>query len=70
MKKGLESHHVIYRGDEWVVKKAGAQGVGQAFQTKDEAARYARELAQSQGTSLFIHRANGTIGEAVYLGGG
>lgn len=63
VEKGKKNYHVLPRGNEWIVKRAGADRANQVFTTQTKAATYAKSVSQSQGTTVFIHRANGTIKE-------
>lgn len=61
VEKGQTSHHVIYGGSGWVVKRTDSQKPARVFGTQDEAADYAMELAKNAGTALFIHGMDGRI---------
>lgn len=61
VEKGQTSHHVIYRGNEWLVVRADSQKSGRAFGTQNEAADYAQGVAKNMGTALFIHGTDGRI---------
>ncbi|MDO8429711.1 MAG: DUF2188 domain-containing protein [Candidatus Daviesbacteria bacterium] len=63
IEKGMQNHHVLPRGDEWIVKKAGSSRASQVFSTQKEAANYGKLVAQNNGTALFIHRSDGKIRE-------
>lgn len=63
VEKGQTSHHVIYGGRGWVVKRADAQKASQLFGTQKEAVEYARQAAQMAGTALFVHGTDGRIVE-------
>lgn len=63
VEKGMQSHHVLPRGNEWVVKHAGSPRASRVFTTQSEATTYARSVSDNQGTALFIHGANGRIRE-------
>jgi len=54
-------YHVVYRGGQWVVKKAGAKRASGVFPTKEKAVKYGRELSRSQGSELVIHKKDGKI---------
>lgn len=53
--------HVVPHGDEWAVKREGADRVTSIHPTQSEAEKAGREIAQNQSTELFIHRPNGQI---------
>jgi len=61
VKKGLQSHHVLPRGEVWIVKRAGSARASEIFDTQKDAANYGKIVSQNQGTALFIHGANGKI---------
>lgn len=65
VKRGLHSYHVIYRGSEWIVKRADSERASQVFESQKKAEEYGRGIARNQGTALLIHKTNGTIGEMV-----
>ena len=55
------NQHVVPRDGDWAVKGAGANRATEVFDTKQEAVNRAREIAQNQGTELFIHGRDGKI---------
>mgnify|MGYP001574467257 CR=1 FL=1 len=55
------NQHVIPRQDGWAVLGARAQRATETFDTKAEAIRRGREIAQNQGTELVIHGRDGQI---------
>ena len=61
VEKGLESYHVVYRGNGWIVMRADSQKPDRTFGTQNEATDYARGLAKNMGTALFIHGSDGRI---------
>lgn len=61
VEKGKQNYHVLARGNEWIVKRAGASKPTQVFDTQNEAASYARSISKDQGTALFIHGVDGRI---------
>ncbi len=63
VKKGLNNHHVLPHGNEWIVKKAGSNRITQSFSTQAEASKFAKSVAQNQGTAVFIHGVDGRIRE-------
>ena len=50
-----KSQHVVPRGDQWAVRKAGAPKVTRRFATQREAIVVARRIARNQGSEMFIH---------------
>ncbi len=63
VKKGMENQHVLPHGNEWVVKKAGSTRITQSFNTQAEASKYAKSVAENQGTAVFVHGTDGRIRE-------
>ncbi len=63
VEKGEQNYHVLPRGNEWIVKRAGSSKPSQVFGTQSEAADYAKSISQNQGTALFIHGSDGRIVE-------
>ncbi len=61
VEKGKQNYHVLARGDEWIVKRAGSSKPTQVFITQNEATSFAKSVSQNQGTALFIHGADGRI---------
>jgi len=61
VKKGMENQHVLPRGNDWIVKRAGAERATQIFDTQKEATVYAKSIAQNQGTAVFVHGMDGRI---------
>lgn len=61
VEKGKQNYHVLAKGNEWIVKRAGASKASQVFGTQSEASDYAKSVSQNQGTALFIHGADGRI---------
>jgi len=61
VERGKQNHHVLPRGGDWVVKKAGAQRASQVFDTQREAIEYGRSVAINNGTALFVHGVDGRI---------
>ncbi len=63
-KKGafiLNTIHVTPKGDEWQVKKGGAERASKLFPTQKEAIGYGREKAKSEQSEFFIHNSQGII---------
>lgn len=63
VERGKQSYHVLARGNEWIVKKAGSLRPTQVFGTQNEATDYAKSISQTQGTAVFIHGVDGRIEE-------
>jgi hypothetical protein len=47
----------------WSVRQSGAVRATRVFGTQAAAVEYAREKARKEGGDLYVHRADGTIGE-------
>lgn len=45
----------------WSVKKGGASKASRTFDSKSSATAYGREVSQSKGSDLIVHREDGTI---------
>ncbi len=56
-----KSQHVVPRGNQWAVRKAGAERVTRRFATQREAIVVARRIASKQGSEVFIHGSDGRI---------
>jgi hypothetical protein len=54
-------HHVVPRGDNWAVEKAGSERASAILPTKKEAVDVGREISRNQGTELKIHDKKGRI---------
>lgn len=55
-------YHVVPSGDQWAVKKVGAEQNSRVTRTKAAAVDAARGFAQTQAPSrVVLHRRNGTI---------
>ena len=62
MPKQNKEWHVSKNGDEWVVKRAGAQRASSRHSTQHEAEIAAKKIAHNQGGGeVVIHRPDGTI---------
>ena len=62
MPKQNKDWHVIKKGDEWVVKRAGAQRASSRHPTQREAEIAAKKIARNQGGGeVVIHKPDGTI---------
>jgi hypothetical protein len=55
--------HVVPNGDKWSIRRAGAARASGTYGTQQEAVKRAKDIAQSQGTELFIHGRDGRIRE-------
>ena len=53
------NQHVVPRDDGWAVVGAGAERATALFDRKSDAVAAAREIAQNQGTELFVHGRDG-----------
>jgi len=54
------------RFKEWRVRKQGSNKTIKYFQTQAEAIDYAKELAKNNGSSIVIHKVDGTIRKQDY----
>jgi len=55
------NQHVVPHEDGWAVRGAGSRRASSIHQTQEEAIRAGREIAQNQGSELFIHGRDGRI---------
>ena len=55
--------HVVPRGNQWAIRKGGAERVTRRFNTQAEAITAAREIARKQKTELYVHGRDGRIRE-------
>ena len=53
--------HVVPRGDQWVVRREGAQRDSSHHPTQADAINVARQISQREQTELVIHRPDGRI---------
>lgn len=58
-----KNQHVVPHGNEWAVKGEGNGKYTAITDTQSEAINVARDIAQNQGTELFIHNRHGQIRE-------
>lgn len=58
-----KNQHVVPHNGSWAVRGAGNDRVTRIADTQSQAIEIAREIAQNQGSELFIHRPNGQIRE-------
>jgi hypothetical protein len=61
MSKKNDDYHVVKNGDQWAVKREGAQRASSTHQTQQDAIDSGRELAKKSQGELRIHRPNGQI---------
>ena len=55
--------HIVPNGSKWSVRRAGSSRASGVFQTQAEAIAHGRQVAQNQGTELYIHGRDGRIRE-------
>jgi uncharacterized protein YdaT len=53
--------HVVPQGDQWAVKKEGAERASSLHDTQGDAIQQARDTAQRERCEVVIHRSNGQI---------
>ena len=63
VEKGKQDHHVVYKENSWMVIRGGSNKAVDAFGTQQEAIDQAKSIAQTQGTSVYIHGVDGRIKE-------
>lgn len=59
----MPNQHVVKRGPDWAVRKEGANRDTRLYDTQAQAISAAREIAENQGSELFIHGRDGKIRE-------
>lgn len=59
----MPNQHVVPDDGQWAVRPAGGSRVTTRTDTQAEAIQVAREIAQRQGTELFVHGRDGRIRE-------
>lgn len=59
----MTNQHVLPRGKDWAVKKEGAKRASRVVPLKEQAVRYATQLAQKgpNSSQVVLHRKDGTI---------
>ena len=65
VEKGLQSHHVLPRGEKWILKRAGASRATAVFSSQGDAIIQGKMIASSNQTNLLIHDQGGRIRERV-----
>lgn len=65
VERGLQSHHVLPRGNAWIVKRAGASKATAIFTTQSDAINRGKVLANNNNSELFIHGRDGRIRERI-----
>ncbi|MCG3132815.1 MAG: hypothetical protein FLDDKLPJ_03681 [Phycisphaerae bacterium] len=63
-----KDYHVVPRGDEWAVKREGAERAAAVHPTQGEAERAARDLARTNKVEVVVHRPNGQIRDSDSFG--
>jgi hypothetical protein len=58
-----KNQHVVPHGDQWAVKGAGNEKATIVCNTQQECIMRGREIAQNQGSELFVHNKIGQIRE-------
>lgn len=58
-----KNQHVVPHGNEWAVKGAGNSKATSIHEKQSQAIDVAKNIAQHQGTELFIHNRQGRIRE-------
>lgn len=58
-----KNQHVVPHGNQWAVKGAGNSKSTHITNTQAEAISKAKDIAQNQGSELFIHNRHGQIRE-------
>ena len=58
-----DTHVIASINGGWSVRKTGSGRAEKTFNTKDEAVKYGRKIAQARSTDLVIHRRDGLVSE-------
>lgn len=58
-----KNQHVVPRGNDWAVKRGGADRATTIVPTQREAIEIAREIAKNNNSELLIHGRDGRIRE-------
>jgi len=58
-----KNQHVVPHGKEWAIKGEGNSKNTLIISNQSEAIKIARDIAQNQGSELFIHNRQGQIRE-------
>jgi hypothetical protein len=62
------SQHVVPTPKGWSVRRYGANRATRVFDRQEDAVAFARELAKKEGTELYLHRRDGTVGQTESYG--
>lgn len=63
-----KDYHVVPQGEQWAVKREGAQRASSLHKTQAGAIEAGKDLASTQKTELVIHRPNGQIRDSDSFG--
>ncbi|MFD1020797.1 DUF2188 domain-containing protein [Thalassobacillus hwangdonensis] len=56
-----KGQHVVAHDDGWAVQTEDAKKPSEVFDSKDEAVKRAKEIAENKGTKAVIHKKDGSI---------
>jgi uncharacterized protein YdaT len=59
------NQHVVPNEDGWAVRGEGNQRITASYNYQDDAIDRAKEIAKNYGSSIIIHRADGTIRDRI-----
>lgn len=59
----MANQHIVKRGNDWAVRKEGAERDTRLFNTQVEAIKAGKKIAENQRSELFIHGRDGKIRE-------
>jgi hypothetical protein len=65
----MSNVHVVPQGDDWAVKREGAEKASSLHPTQGDAIERGRGTAIREGVELVIHRPNGQIRDSDSFGG-
>ena len=61
-----KNQHVVPRGNDWAVKREGADRATTVVPTQREAIEIAHEIAQNNNSELFMHGRDGRIRDRLH----
>lgn len=67
--KQKPTQHVVPHGNDWAVRRSGADHVTKIYKTQSAAIDAGRDIAKNQLTELFIHGRGGQIRDRDSYGG-
>ncbi len=59
----MDKYHLTHDGDEWKLRRQGADRSARTFENKDDAVKESAEFMREHGGALRIHKQDGTFQE-------